>query len=146
MTKAEWSGWMQAIGSTLALAIAIAVPYWQVHVQRRDGKRFARDIGDQNLLVMKTLLKQQDFDMNAVLSTQTSVTTLLARAASIPFHVHSSGESLFVHNLISQARSIEKNLGSLIEHKGVHWKAFRAVLERQVEQATESRAKLDGRS
>lgn len=31
MTKAEWSGWMQAGGSALALAIAIALPNWQAH-------------------------------------------------------------------------------------------------------------------
>jgi uncharacterized membrane protein len=29
MTKAEWSGWMQAIGSALALALAIGLPYIQ---------------------------------------------------------------------------------------------------------------------
>jgi hypothetical protein len=29
MTKAEWSGWMQAVGSALALALAIGLPYIQ---------------------------------------------------------------------------------------------------------------------
>lgn len=29
MTKAEWSGWMQSIGSALALAVAIGIPYLQ---------------------------------------------------------------------------------------------------------------------
>lgn len=34
MTKAEWSGWMQAIGAVAALLIAIAVPYVQSTRQR----------------------------------------------------------------------------------------------------------------
>lgn len=29
MTKGEWSGWMQAVGSVLAVAVAIYVPWWQ---------------------------------------------------------------------------------------------------------------------
>lgn len=42
MTKAEWSGWMQAVGSITALAIAIAVPYCirrhELRVKRHDKK------------------------------------------------------------------------------------------------------------
>jgi hypothetical protein len=144
LTKAEWSGWMQAIGSTLALAIALAVPYWQDHVQRQDGSRFARDIGDLNLLVMETLLKHTDFNMNAVLSTQTSVDTLLGRAASIPSHLLSRRESLYVHNVIAQAKSIQINLADLIKHNGARWVPFREVLERQVQQAKAARDVLSG--
>ncbi|WP_406626148.1 hypothetical protein [Acidovorax sp. SDU_ACID1] len=42
MTKAEWSGWMQAIGSLVALIIAIALPYWQTRQSHRKNHRLAK--------------------------------------------------------------------------------------------------------
>lgn len=38
MTKSEWSGWAQAIGAVLALAIAIAIPAKARRDARRDAK------------------------------------------------------------------------------------------------------------
>ena len=35
MTKAEWSGWMQAGGSVIGIAVAIAVPAWLWVAERR---------------------------------------------------------------------------------------------------------------
>lgn len=34
-----WAAWVQAIGSILALAVAIAIAWWQTSRQRRDAKR-----------------------------------------------------------------------------------------------------------
>lgn len=38
MTKAEWSGWMQAFGSVFALAVAIALP--SIHARSANAKNF----------------------------------------------------------------------------------------------------------
>lgn len=44
MTKAEWSGWMQAAGAMLALTIAIGVPWWDQRRQRSERlKKAAHD-------------------------------------------------------------------------------------------------------
>lgn len=46
MTKAEWSGWMQAIGALLALAIAIALPWSERRRARREiREKLAADAG-----------------------------------------------------------------------------------------------------
>jgi len=37
MTKGEWSGWMQAVGSVIALAVALSIPYLQKRIERRDN-------------------------------------------------------------------------------------------------------------
>lgn len=42
MTKSEWSGWMQAIGSLVALVIAIGLPYWQARQSHRKNHRLAK--------------------------------------------------------------------------------------------------------
>lgn len=42
MTKAEWSGWMQAIGSALALAIAIGLPSYQKRKAEAENYAMAR--------------------------------------------------------------------------------------------------------
>jgi hypothetical protein len=39
MTKAEWSGWVQGIGTVLAIAVAIAIPYVQGKLQRLSSRR-----------------------------------------------------------------------------------------------------------
>ena len=46
MTKAEWSGWMQAMGAVLALAIAIGVPWWDQRRQRNERLRKAAEDAD----------------------------------------------------------------------------------------------------
>lgn len=38
MTKAEWSGWMQAIFSVLAIAAAVAIAGWQRREEREHGR------------------------------------------------------------------------------------------------------------
>lgn len=41
MTKAEWSGWMQAIGAVFAILCAIGVAAWQVTAEARRNRRVA---------------------------------------------------------------------------------------------------------
>lgn len=43
MTKAEWSGWMQAIGAALALVVAIALPYIQARHAHIKNYRMAKN-------------------------------------------------------------------------------------------------------
>ena len=38
MTSTDWAAWVQAIGSIIAIGIAIAVPWWQTRVARQDQK------------------------------------------------------------------------------------------------------------
>ncbi len=40
MTKSEWAAWMQAIGSLIAIGVAVAIPYWQKwHADRENFNR-----------------------------------------------------------------------------------------------------------
>lgn len=43
MTKAEWSGWMQAFGAALALVVAIALPYIQARNAHVKNYRMAKN-------------------------------------------------------------------------------------------------------
>lgn len=43
MTKAEWSGWMQAIGAAIALIVAIALPYLQARHAHIKNYRMAKN-------------------------------------------------------------------------------------------------------
>lgn len=36
MTNSEWAAWVQAVGSVVAIGIAIAVPYYQTKIARED--------------------------------------------------------------------------------------------------------------
>ncbi len=42
MTKSEWSGWLQFVGSILALFIAISIPYYQNIVNRKKNIEMAK--------------------------------------------------------------------------------------------------------
>lgn len=67
MTKAEWSGWMQAIGAVIALLVAIAIPYIQT-----------RHAHAKNFEVAKQCLTHA---LGVYLSLQTHV-SLMGRTAS----------------------------------------------------------------
>lgn len=46
MTKAEWSGWMQAIGSVVALLIAIWIPWRERKVKKIEDQKQAAYVAD----------------------------------------------------------------------------------------------------
>lgn len=49
LSSAEWAAWVQAVGSVIAIFVAIGVSYWQHRAQeRRDRRREAQDV--ENML------------------------------------------------------------------------------------------------
>lgn len=57
MTKGEWSGWMQAVGSLVALGIAIAVPYVLYQQGIRDRLSDERAAAELVLRNIKQMLR-----------------------------------------------------------------------------------------
>lgn len=60
MTKAEWSGWMQAIGSVVALAIAIWLPYKQADGMHKKNWEMAKQCLLQQIALLHGILTIAD--------------------------------------------------------------------------------------
>jgi hypothetical protein len=52
MTNSDWAAWVQAIGTIIAIGIAIAVPAWQTRAARQDQKEERDKRANGLLLVM----------------------------------------------------------------------------------------------
>lgn len=67
MTKAEWSGWMQFLGSILALIVAIGVPWFQSKRISKKQNQEQLDLADITLRFHWELLKTNDSMLNIAL-------------------------------------------------------------------------------
>jgi hypothetical protein len=52
LSNSEWAAWVQAVGSVLAILIAVAVPYWQRRTARDDEKEQNEKRASALLLVL----------------------------------------------------------------------------------------------
>lgn len=83
MTKAEWSGWMQAIGAFIALCVAVGVPYLQERFREAADFKQARNclIALCGLIdVMREQVKSNpDGPQSAVVAAQEAAKNVLLR-------------------------------------------------------------------
>jgi hypothetical protein len=108
MQKGEWSGWAQAIGAMLALALAIGLPARARADSRKDAQQIALWYATQTLIALDRLQKSctyqswADFSARrealmetarqgpgvpiALLNTQTSTGVMALRTASIEIY------------------------------------------------------------
>lgn len=83
MTKAEWSGWMQAIGSAIALLIAVAIPYLQTRHVHVKNYEMAKQCLTHALGVYFAIRTQSGLMGSGVAALHVSKTTLDTLVASL---------------------------------------------------------------
>lgn len=85
MTKAEWSGWMQAVGAALALAIAIGLPFLQRRKQLLENGEIARHcfVYLGGLFAILPIAAEKRGIRNAMAGSMETVTTLKTMLAEV---------------------------------------------------------------
>ncbi len=84
MTKAEWSGWAQAVGATVAVLIAIAVPLWMRWSDRRETNAVALHFAERFRAMSESLTSERYAGrLDTVRSTHLKLKVLIRQADTI---------------------------------------------------------------
>lgn len=93
MTKGEWSGWVQAVGSVIAIMAAASAVWWQVHTQHRlsslertaEAVRLLKIVGQFVFEVRAKLRLMDEDDLPQLRRDWASVEAPVAALDAIPF-------------------------------------------------------------
>lgn len=113
MTKAEWSGWVQAVGSIAALYIALRIAAAQGHreqarAERLAYKRVVSFIGILRMVLQNMSTKHSDVSIQLVRNSRAVLQEALSEARSTP-HEQLNAE------WVSAFQIIRANLAQLVE-------------------------------
>lgn len=110
MTKAEWSGWMQAVGSIVALIVAIYVPQKQRVDQKKENAALAVSAAAFQVAILRAVQKQLEPKGLEVTMAgmKTSLKSLRAMIAAInPMLISSDGMPVYA-GLLNLSHEIEE--------------------------------------
>lgn len=98
MTKTEWSGWMQAIGALLAIAVAFAIANWQqIQSHKSDvklAKALVRTFGGALVSLPMKLPRNGTRSLWDVRLSRLLLEEELGRVASMPMHALNADQQL----------------------------------------------------
>lgn len=110
MTKAEWSGWMQAVGSIVALIVAIYLPQKQRADQKKENAALAVSAAAFQMAILRAAQKQlvPTGLKVTVEGMKTNLKSLRAMIAAInPMLISSDGMPVYA-GLLSLSHEIEE--------------------------------------
>lgn len=124
MTKSEWSGWAQAVGAIIALAIAIGLPVKARRDAYRDAKDMAKTYASQLALISQDFVKACENQQWAKFEAHRhSLADACTIAQIVPISML-RGSALAAYMTL-RSEAIEIHTRSAVHTAGGHWQHWR---------------------